>query len=561
MNRTTKWALASTVAVAIAGAALYAGTGWARYGGTINAAHVDLSQPDGLVVTPALSRLPRDLVRANFARELLTEDFAFYYEDHEDRLGVAGALKRIAFEHDTTFGDDLLALALDQPAEVALWADVKGAPRHWLLAMTRGPLAKALQQAGALAAKDRQLTVLGTLPGAGHDTVYALTLSARRTLALVSRGDRVVVLSDPGLLYTDQRQLDPHAAERVAQLLSSDRAAQGAYRQAFGLGDPGADHVIVADSRLLSFHYGHFFPGMKALQLDVAPGGGTLRTRLRVAGAQSLPTADAATALWAGLPAGAAACSWLPVDWHRAQAVLEKAPQPAVPGSAPAKGAQARSMSKDAAGGQGAPSAWARFTAALDGPAAVCWYARSQFHTPLVVARTRDTGPATDAALAGLAGWLMPGPSPLRASTPEGARRWQREVAAPYGPDGAGDKSLYHPTLARQGAWIAFSPDDVLVDLALATQGRRYPSLATTLPAGDATLAMLAPAQVADLTQREAFEVLPAQQELFRQAAKAHLVPRLDTMRRWPAVRVAATGPVDAAGWVSLDWQPVGGAR
>jgi uncharacterized protein YfaA (DUF2138 family) len=570
LKQRIKWALGALGIAGAAAVALHGGLGWARYTGTINAANIDLAQPDGYIVTPALSRLPRDLVKSPLAKELLTEDFAFYYEEHPDRLGLVGTLKRIAYEHDTTFGDELVAAALDEPAEVALWADSKGAPRWWMVSMNRGVLARALQQAAPWAAKDTQVSVLGTLPGTGNDTVYALSLSPHRTLALVARGTRVVVLSDPGLLFTATHEVDRKSAERVTAMLSGDKAEQGVYRRALGLGEPGADHVIVADSSLLSFGWRHFFPGLRALRVDVSPRGETLRTQVRVADAKTLPGPEAAAALWEGVPAGPAACSWLPADWSRARAVLARAPAPdpvAIASAASATASpQALPESKDPMEAKGAAAdaatgaAWDRFTATLDGPAAVCWYARSQFHTPLVVARVKEPGPATDAALARLAGWLMPGKAPVRtagAGVAGGAHRWQREVAAPYGPDGAGETSLYHPTLARQGAWISFSPDDVLVDLALATEQRRYPSLASVMPAGTPTLAVFAPAQIADMTQREAFAVLPASQELFRQAAQAHLVPRLDTMRQWPAVRVVPQGAVGANGWVALSWLPL----
>ncbi|MEY8689450.1 MAG: DUF2138 family protein, partial [Leptothrix sp. (in: b-proteobacteria)] len=87
--------------------------GWARFAGTINARGVDLRNPQGYLATPSLVALSRDLVKAPVLRELLAKDFAFYYEEHEDRLGLLGAMKRIAFEHDKTLADDLVELALD----------------------------------------------------------------------------------------------------------------------------------------------------------------------------------------------------------------------------------------------------------------------------------------------------------------------------------------------------------------------------------------------------------------------------------------------------------------
>ncbi|MEP6506497.1 MAG: DUF2138 family protein, partial [Betaproteobacteria bacterium] len=189
-------------------------------------------------------------------------------------------------------------------------------------------------------------------------------------------------------------------------------------------------------------------------------------------------------------------------------------------------------------------------------------YARSQMHTPLLVAHLRAgaSPAATDQSLDQLADWLLPGHAAAqpRARSTTAARRWQQEVPAPYGFYGADDAgSLYRPTLARTGAWVTFSPDDKLVDLALSAQERRYPSLGDTLPVGAATLAMVAPRDVADLIQREAFAVLPAQQELFRQAATSHLVPRLDALRRWPAVHAAPLGTPSAQGWVHVVWTPL----
>jgi len=557
-------------AVLTAGAFVAATHGWANFGGAINARHVDLAAPDAYISTPALSRLPRDLVKAPLARDVLTPDFAFYYEDNEERLALAGTLKRLAFEHDTTMADKLVQLVLDEPAEVALWKDDKGAPRYWLIAMTRGTLAKLAQNAGPLLSGDRQLTQIGELPGArGATQVLALTLSSRRTFALVARGDRVVILSDPGLLFDDQRQIDSESARTVAALLSSKAADQGLYRRHFGLGAPGPDHVLLADSSLLGLGYRQFFPGLQALQLDVAPGGATVRTQLRVADGKTLPSAPVSATLWSGVPLGAAACSWLPADWGQARALLDSAADAAAeakdePASAPASAASsakkpARPPRPLAKPGVDPKAVWDKLMANFDGPSAVCWYARSQMHTPLLVAHLRAGAPpaVVDAGLDQLAGWLMPGEEVAqpRAKSPAAPRRWQRDVDGLYG--FIGRDSDYRPTLARAGAWVTFSPDDKLVDLALSAQERRYPSVGDTLPAGAPTLALVAPRQVADLLQREAFAVLPPQQELFHQAATAHLLPRLDALRRWPDVHAAPVGAPSSTGWVDVVWTPV----
>ncbi|MES2186261.1 MAG: DUF2138 family protein [Pseudomonadota bacterium] len=532
-----------------------------RFDGAISALAVDLAAPYAYVSTPALSRLPRDIIKAPVVRDLLTEDFAFYYEEQEDRLSLRGALKRIAYEHETTLSDQLVATALDEPAEMAWWPDAKGAPRYWMLAMTRGVLATALQGMAGVAAQDSQLSIIAPVRVNGSDVnAYALVLSPRRTLVLLSQGNRVVVLSDPGLLFGDEKQPDGHALEVVAGLLSGDRGKQSAWRRGFGLGEANAEAVagqggstIVADARLLSFGYQHFFPGIQALRFDVAANGASLRTALRVKGGGTLPAAPGDRALWSALPADPAACTLLPAEWAQMEGVM-----------AGATSAEAKD-GKDSKDGKDAPrppdaAAWKAFTAQLEGPAAVCWYARSQLHTPLFVAQTKaDAGSGNDAVLAALARWIVPAKaSALDAAAPQGAALWRSEVEAPWGPANDG----YQPTLARQGRWIMFSPDDKLVDLALNTQAKRYPSVLDALPqAAGTTLAVGAPAQIAKLLQREAFAVLPADQEVLLQAARQHLVPRFDALRKLPPARAVASGAADGNGWVPVDWQTVAAAQ
>lgn len=551
MDRRRKWFAAGAAAIVLlAAGVVVVKMRRPHFDGDINALGVDLSRPFAYVSTPALSRLPRDIVQAPVVRDVLTEDFAFYYEDQEDRLSLRGAIKRIAYERETTWTDQLLATALDEPAEMAWWPDAKGAPRYWAMTMTRGAVATALQGLASIAAKDSQLSILGTVRVNGGDVnAYALVLSPRRTLVLLSQGNRVVVLSDPGLLFNGEGQASAPAQEVVEGLLSGDARAQSAWRRGFGLAeqDGAGNSAIVADARLLSFGYQHFFPGVQAVRFDVAQNGATLRTAVRVKAAGTLPAAPGDRELWSALPANPAACTMLPVEWTQMEQLMADAPP-----SPSAADSDKAAAPPDAA-------ALKALVAQFEGPAAVCWYARSQLHTPLFVAQMKaGADPKTDEALASLARWVI---SSNAADTDDsaakpGVGKWQSQVKAPWGPYADGDAKAYKPTLARQGRWIAFSPDDKLVELALNTQARRYPGVADTLPpAGGTTLVVGAPAQIADLLQREAMAVLPAEQEILRQAARQHLVPRLDALRKLPPARAVTQGPGDGNGWVPVEWQ------
>jgi len=555
-----KWMMGGLAGVVLAGGVALAtvGLGWNRYEGRINTLGVDLAQPVGYIGTPSLAALPRDLVKAPVLREWLTEDFAFYYEQHEDRLGLTGALRRITFEHETTLADELLQIALSEPAEVALWTDAKGAPRHWALAMTRGTLAKALQAFSTIATKDKQLTLIGEVKASAFSfsaqPVYALQLSARRTLAIASRGNRVVVLSDPGLLFDAERQPDGRAVQVLEQLLSGDDGAQALWRRHLGLAAPGASHVIVAGGPLLSFGYQHFFPSLQALRVEVAPGGASLRSFVRRGAA-----APAGAAPWPALPAQPAACAQLPVDWARAQAVLTAAAMPpaAAPASA-ASGAEAAPTPPPATAA--APDATQKAALAamaqrFDGPAAICWYERSQLHTPLLVAHAKGPAPSAE-VLADFARWWLP--RSATTTTTEGVPGTQARIEAPFGSLRDGEQPAYQARFARVGDWWLFSPDAQLVAQAEATLQRRYPSVADMVDGDSATtLAVIAPPQVSALVRRESLAVLTSQQALFRQAAEAQWLPRLAAFGKLPAARAVPQGAADAQGWRALQGVPL----
>ena len=81
--------------------------------------------------------------------------------------------------------------------------------------------------------------------------------------------------------------------------------------------------------------------------------------------------------------------------------------------------------------------------------------------------------------------------------------------------------------------------------------------MADTSAAGSPAIVVLTPKQIADLAQRETFELLSQSQQVFRRAAEQHLVPRLDALRKLPAARAVPRGAPDANGWVAIDWQAV----
>lgn len=526
--------------------------GWAQFEGSIQALKVNVGEPQGLIVTSSLVGLSRDLVKAPVLRELLNEDFVFYYEEHDDHIGLVGALRRLAFEHEVRLADNVVALALSGRADVAFWPDDRGAARHWAVAMSRSSVATVLQSLVPLAAKDRQLSLIAEVPlereeGPSAGTVgstagstrtvpvLALRLSPRRTLAMASVGERVVVFSDPGLLFKTDHTIDPSAAGVLGALLSSDERRQSVWRASLGITSGSPAHQVVLRGPMLSFNYQAFFPALQALKVEVAAGGATLNSWVQQRPTTSNPASSAASSPasampWSALPADPAACAALPVDWARTRSVL---------------GDPRRT-------GDAAP-ALAKVTDSLDGPAAICWYALSHLHTPLLVAHAH--GPAPDAAtLKSLMQWWLPKGADWDDASGTG------RIRAPYGPMRVStDPPHYRVSLRRVADWWLFSPDASLVTRAADTLARRYPSVADTLhrdPARQrATLAVVTPVNIAELLHLEALKVMTPSQSNFQQAAETQLFPRLNAFGKLAPAQAVLHGPPDALGWTALEWQ------
>ncbi|MBP1206122.1 uncharacterized protein YfaA (DUF2138 family) [Duganella sp. 1411] len=519
----------SLAGVGIVGAALiaYRAFGWGHMG-PVNDLKLDLSRPDALVMTPSLSTLPRDLLTVPLARDVLREEFLFYYEQTEDRLGLKGSLRRIAYEHELGWGDQLLRMVLDQPAEVALWRDADGSLKHYAIAVSRSQLTRVLEEAGKIALKDTQMTVAGALRVDGDKVpVYALNYAYHRTLLFAAHGQRLVILSHPGMLYggAEGKDGDGTAEKTLASLLAADRAKQTVFHPQFHL-DPAAPagHSIAVKADFLSFGYQPFFGALEAVRFDFSKGAwksGVLinADKLRKGGYDS-------AALWPALPNGPSACFTVPVDWAAMQPVLKriggKTSEPVLP-----------------------------LAEQLQGPAAACWYGGSRLHTPVFVA-TRAPQASGEALYGSLFTAATGGKDAVRKTTAAGgATRWERTVATPMGEA--------RPALAVMGNTVVFSADGKLVDQVLAVCRKQAPAASDLLPDAGHTVGLIAPAALAQLIQREAFDTLPANNEpVLRAAANEHLVPRLDALKKYPPFRmVLKTLPSSGTAWEPLEWQAV----
>lgn len=267
---------------------------------------LDLDAADAQIDSTHLAGLPAAALRAPVLKQLLSEGFAFYYQDLDTRLDLAGTLKRLAFERDLSLPDRLVDSVFDEPARVAFWRAQDGRPRYWLLDLRRNHLEKLVEFLARASLTDRQFSQVGDLAVAGAAVpLYALKLSNRETLLLASHRDRLVAVSHPGMVLAEDGTIRPAAARALAAHLAQAEAAA----------EPAApEHRVSLDTRLFGFGYERLIGGLTALRFDYRDGAWTSAARLASAGPEALAGRPWHALPWHALPYDAAYCVGLPIE-------------------------------------------------------------------------------------------------------------------------------------------------------------------------------------------------------------------------------------------------------
>jgi uncharacterized protein YfaA (DUF2138 family) len=476
-------------------------------------------------------------------------------------MALVGTVRRIAYEHKLDLPERLIESALNEPAEVALWRDGSGRLKHFAIVMTRNTLSRAIQLVLPIV-DDVQLKSAGTLQNTDVK-ILVLEYGYRHRLVLLAKGNRVVVLSDPGMLLAPkaeeetpaqsedppaQSEKPPAQSEAAAALIAGlleGKTAFSPFAQRFQLNGPlsGKQHEVLIGARVFAFGYDAFMPGLAALNFTFDPKG---KWQSAVLLDKTALPAQANERLWSALPHGASLCAALPVDWSRFAPLLKNLNEMSETSVVPETFAE-------------------QFT----GAAAVCWYKDARFYTPLFVTRLKSS--LKNEAHAKEFFSLLDATTNTASvnvtySADINTKRglWEGNTPSLLGaPDDDGQRSL-KPTLAVHQDIVLFSPDAALVKNALDVAEKRYPALRDSFDdTTDANaFAFIDPAALSALLRKEIFAALPRDEETsFHNAANVYLSPRLDALAAYPAqrVRVAAAQPQKGAPnplreWRALVW-------
>lgn len=490
------------------------------------------TEPDAVIATQSLSSLPKDIVTIPMLRELLTEDFVFYYNDGgEDWLNFKGALFRIAYERQTDWPTRLLAWLLNGPAEVALWKGKAGRLSHFMVVVDHtavkalfGEIAKQLANGS-----DTQIS-LKTLNG---KSVYVLRLPTGREVFISSQENRLYVYSDVQMVFPDAKE-SRGFLEKLKSFFGANQEI-GVFAKKLGT----IKHSLTVSLRYLSFGYHRFFNEQRALRFDFEKE----KWRTALLAANDPQAVDSQE--WAQVPRGAAFCFAVPFDRQKVGELVQLVP----------------------------------WTQKSNGNAVVCWYPESSLETPLLalrgdfselMAKSGDLKRAFDQLVGAKEIFLGLGPKPRLAVKEQkigkGRVALTREVGARYGLYSAkqskdrtalGSLRFLRIKLAATSGSLFFSPDDRLVDKALSTQEGKFPSMASSLPpAGKSASVVFAPQGFVKMAKAFLFENLPESEErIFRSAVSRQLLPNLERFSKKPMqVAVVGGSGVGDKQWKSVDW-------
>lgn len=519
---------------------------------TVTVPSIPLSVPDAMISTKSLSALPKDIISIPLFKELLTEDFVFYYQAvDEDILTLKGALQRIAYEYQQTVLDHILKFVFDSPAELSLWKTSDGKLRDLVVVMENSGLKMFLEAVAKLALADsqfgfeRKIKINGKDETdvfhlkAGRQTYYIATLKGK--VYLFTNLERTLLVSDP----------DAGAVEKIKTFFGFSELKTG-YLGLFGVKRGEEKHDLLVSMKYLSGGYQRFFSTLKAMRFVMTNGrwethllSGKPNTASAAADLAQLKNSKTPSEYWKIVPKNAGLCVTIPMDQST---ILEfgKTTLASIP--------QATDLLR-------------RFSMS----SVVCWLATSKPFAPVFIVNAQ-LKESDRPVIKKLFEYLIDPKINDKFSEADRLRlknisensqgntyTLMREVVSRYGlvQKKTGGPNYFNVKLALKNNLLVFSPEAAAVDQVLLTIDKKYPSLHEILgPISKEAPLYISPDKLSQVVMNAILDTLPASQEgVFRNAVTKHLFPNLKKMARQPAFTLSF--PIQSAGqsvWTKIFW-------
>ncbi len=500
---------------------------------------------DVVIVTQKFTSLWRDILKTSFFKKMINEDLLFYYEESEDLLSLKGAAKRIAFEHETTFLDEVLAYVLDRPMQIAFWKAYHGRLDHFMGITTRSGLTDLMLALAKVATSDEQLFVTGKREVDGKTVeVYQLDYLPSRSIYFYQQGEEIVFFSNYNLPMLSKEFRQKLFKEKSDEIKEADT------------------HTVFVSTSFISFGYQFFSPELTSLRFayNDKNGWGTAMTGASSLGAESLLKV---------IPAYPAFCSMVPFRTEKVERIFS------IPQELKGK---------------------------ISEHVAICWYEGSKLYTPLFVFKSQQDLKEEDlkdlfASVVGTfeKGLLTEEEAKKRAEQIEklnsgealkepfvrpknfvkafdvisekGAKNWKisREISSPYGFYSGTDsknqndmrsKNFFKVALAHHQDILVFSADDKLVDKTLSTLDKNYPNAKDMVSAEGSALFVFDPPRVASLLKEASLESLPeAEEQLFRESLSSRLFSSFERLSDMKPVLGIVSEEAKKQTWSEVEWR------
>lgn len=491
--------------------------------------------PDAVISTQSLSDLPKDILKQSLLKQVLTEDFAFYYEDSSEYLSLKGALKRIAFEHEMTLFDQILNYVMSEPAEMIFWKTEYGRLDEFMLSIERSAIIDLMTFAAKISTSDSQLTKLEErTEGTEKFTIYKLKFGEFNQLFFTNFGNKLIV-------YTNYKMPIP-TQQRLKTWLRDDlfpsSESRGSLLDFFsGKGTEKNKHQLYLNMHFLTFGYQKYLANMDYLAFSFNE-----KDEWKTHGLMSGENARLALktdALWKAVPRSPVLCLSLPLNKTSLKDLFLK--------TFPDKPVDSVVNN-------------------LSDNLGTCWFADSQMFTPLYVINANSGLDKEFLKLAfnsAIGPFVQNKPAPATVMSEKDKISFLKFVPSKFGNTTDGKKSGkrgFKVKLSSVENYLVFSADSELVDQSAMVISKKSPSLSETLSGKDNIAAVLFPSKLSLLLKKTIKETLKDKSDsLFKETVTKRFFPSLDKMNSMPNLSLEWPKKLPEQGkrWEELSWASI----